>query len=300
MCRGPLNTMPAGERRQVTFLFADLVNFTQLVRRLDPEELIDIMASYQRAIDSAVTRFGGHVARFEGDGIAAFFGYPVANEDAASAAIRAARAIVDAVQEIQRQIGSSNSIELAVRAAVTTGLVVAGPTPGRNRLEDTSFVGSAPNLAARMQHLAAPNEVVVAESTRRIAGEAFIWFDGGVHSLKGFDDPVRIYRVVDEGAATTRLERRLGHSLTRMVDRASELRILLDRWDWAVEGNTQIVLVSGDPGIGKSRFLRAVADRLAGGIPHILLSLQCSPMHANTALLSICRIAPAHGGTDPE
>jgi class 3 adenylate cyclase len=284
VCGSPLGTTPAGERRQVTFLFADLVNFTQLVRRLDPEELIDIMASYQRAIDSAVARFGGHVARFEGDGIAAFFGYPVAHEDAATAAIHAARAIVDAVQQIQREIGSSNSIELAVRAAVTTGLVVAGPTPGRSRLEDASFVGPAPNLAARMQHLAAPNEVVVAESTRRIAGEAFIWVDGGVHSLKGFDDLVRIYRVAGEGAATNRLERRLGQSLTPMVDRASELSILLDRWDWAVGGNTQIVLVSGDPGIGKSRLLRAFADRLAVVTPYTQLSLQCSPMHVNTAL----------------
>jgi class 3 adenylate cyclase len=283
-CGSTLGATAAGERRQVTFLVADLVNSTQLTRRLDPEDLIDIMSAYHQAIASEVARYGGRVARFEGDGMVAFFGYPMAHEDAATAAIHAGRAIIDAVREIQRQIGASRNVELAVRAAVTTGLVVTGATPGRSRLEDTSFVGLAPNLAARIQHLAAPNEIVVAELTRRIAREAFVWIDGGMHALRGFDDPVRIYRVAGEGARASRLERRLGQSPTPMVDRADELSTLLDRWDRVNAGNTQTVLVSGDPGIGKSRLLRAFADLLAAGAPYIRLSLQCSPMHVNTAL----------------
>jgi class 3 adenylate cyclase/predicted ATPase len=260
------------------------VNSTQLTSRLDPEELIDIMASYQRAIASAVARHNGHVARFEGDGMVAFFGYPMAHEDAATAAIHAGRAIVNAVRQIHREMCASRNVELAVRAAVTTGLVVTGATPGRPRLEDTSFVGSAPNLAARIQHLAAPNEVVVAESTRRIAGEAFVWVDEGAYELKGFDNPVRVYRVAGEGVGTSRLERRLGQSPTPMVDRTSELSTLLDRWERVLAGKTQIVLVCGDPGIGKSRLLSAFADRFAAGAPCTRLSLQCSPMHVNTAL----------------
>lgn len=283
-CGSILSTRASGERRQITFLFADMVNSTQLTRRLDPEELIDIMATYHQAIASAVARYGGRVARFEGDGMVAFFGYPMAHEDAATAAIQAGRAIIDAVRQIHRQIGAPRNIELSVRAAVTTGLVVTGTTPGRGRLEDTSFVGLAPNLAARIQQLAAPNEIVVAELTRRIAGEDFVWIDGGLHTLRGFDDPVRIYRVAGERASASRFERRLGQSPTPMVDRADELSALLDRWDRVNAGKTQTVLVSGDPGIGKSRLLRAFADLLAAGAPYIALSLQCSPMHMNTAL----------------
>jgi class 3 adenylate cyclase/predicted ATPase len=283
-CGSTLGTTTAGERRQVTFLFADMVNSTQLTRLLDPEELSDIMAAYYQATASAVSRYGGRVARFEGDGMVAFFGYPMAHEDAATAAIHAGRAIIDAVRQIHKQLCGSRSVELAVRAAVATGLVVTGATPGRSRLEDTSFVGLAPNLAARLQHLAAPDEIVVAELTRRIAGEAFVWIDGGMHVLKGFDDPIRIYRVAGEAAGASRLERRLGQSPTPMVDRTDELSTLLDRWDRVNTGKTQIVLISGDPGIGKSRLLRAFADRLAKGAPYIRLSLQCSPMHLNTAL----------------
>jgi class 3 adenylate cyclase/predicted ATPase len=284
VCGSPLGATPTGERRQVTFLFADLMNSTQLTHRLDPEELIDIMASYQRAIVSAVAHYGGRVARFDGDGVFAFFGYPMAHEDAATAAIHAGRAIVDAVRQIQRAIGVSRNVEFAVRAAVTTGLVVTGPTPGRGRLEDTTFIGSAPSLAARLQYLAAPNEVVVAESTRRIVGEAFVWDDGGMHELKGFNDSVRFYRVVGEGAVTSRLELRLRQSPTPMVNRNGELSTLFNHWDRAVAGKTQVVLVSGDPGIGKSRLLRAFADHLAAEAPSNRLSLQCSPMHVNTAL----------------
>jgi class 3 adenylate cyclase len=129
----------------------------------------------------------------------------MAHEDAATAAIHAGRSIIDAVRRIDQQMGASRTVEFAVRAAVTTGLVVTGATPGRSRLEDTSFVGLAPNLAARIQHLAAPNEIVVAELTRRIAGETFVWIDGGMHVLKGFDDPVRIYRVAGEVAGASRL-----------------------------------------------------------------------------------------------
>ena len=284
VCGSALGATTSGERRQITFLFADLVNSTQLTRLLDPEELIDIMAAYQEATASAVSRYGGHVARFEGDGMVAFFGYPMAHEDAATAAIHAGRSIIDAVRRIDQQMGASRTVEFAVRAAVTTGLVVTGATPGRSRLEDTSFVGLAPNLAARIQHLAAPNEIVVAELTRRIAGETFVWIDGGMHVLKGFDDPVRIYRVAGEVTGASRLERRLGQSPTPMVNRTDELSKLLDCWDQVNVGKPQVVLVSGDPGIGKSRLLRAFADRLAIGAPYIRLSLQCSPMHVNTAL----------------
>ena len=278
-----LGFAPSGERRQVTFVFADLKDSTQLMERVDPEDLLDIMADYEKAITEEVERFHGHVAHFDGDGMLAFFGYPVAHEDAALEAVQAARAIVDAVRRIDTQRGHAQTVTLSVRVAVATGVVVTATVPGKARVEDTSFIGSAPNLAMRLQQLADPNQVVAAASTRRIVGEAFTWLDAGLHSLKGFERPVRVYRVAGDGGATTRLERRLGRALTPMVNRAEELTKLLGCWERAKAGSTQVVLVSGDPGIGKSRLLKAFDEQLAQ-TPHLRLSLQCSSLLANTAL----------------
>ena len=278
-----LGFAPSGERRQVTFVFADLVNSTQLMEHVDPEDLLDIMADYEKAMTAAVERFEGHVAHFDGDGMLAFFGYPVANEDAAIDAVHAARAVIGAVCRIDAQMGRAKGITLAVRAAVATGVVVTAPLTGKVRVEETSFIGSAPNLAMRLQQLADPNQVVASTSTRQIVGDAFTWLDAGLHALKGFDHPVRLYRVVGEGAATNRLERRLGRIFTPMVNRDEELSTLVECWERAKAGKTQVVLVSGDPGIGKSRLLQTFGEHLAEA-PHLCFALQCSSLLSNTAL----------------
>ena len=264
-------------------MFADLVESTQLMERVDPEDLLDIMADYEKAIAKEVVRFRGHVAHFDGDGMLAFFGYPVAHEDAATEAVQAARAIVDAVRRIDTQRGHAQTVTLSVRVAVATGVVVTATIAGKDRVEETSFIGSAPNLAMRLQQVAEPNQVVAAASTRRIVGEAFTWLDAGLHTLKGFDQAVRVYRVAGEGDVSSRLERRRGRALTPMVNRDEELTNLFGCWERAKAGRTQVVLVCGDPGIGKSRLLQAFNEQLAE-TPYLRLRLQCSSLLVNTAL----------------
>ena len=267
------------ERRQLTVAFVDLVGSTELSRRLDPEEMSELTRTYQNLVAGEVTRFEGHVAKYMGDGVLAYFGWPRAHEDAAERAVRAGLAIAAAVPGIAAPAGE----RLAVRVGIATGPVVVGDLIGSGEARERAVVGETPNLAARLQALAEPGAVVVAEGTRRLLGGLFALRDLGAVRLKGFAEPVRAIAVAGEGAAEGRFEALHAAGLTPLVGRKHELALLLDRWEQAKEGEGQVILLSGEAGIGKSRLVRALRERLAGE-PHTWLGQFCSPQHVNTAL----------------
>src|SRR3954447_2806665 len=239
----------AAQRRQLTVMFVDLVGSTALSGRLDPEEMHEILESYQDAVSAEVTRFGGHVAKYMGDGVLAYFGWPRAYEDAAERAVRAGLAAAGAVCLLR--VGEGEA--LAARVGIATGLVVIGHFAGRDAAHEEAVAGETPNLAARLQELAEPGAVVVAESTRRLLGDLFEFEDLEPRALRGFTEPVRGWRVLGEGRAEGRFEALHGSQLTPFVGRDPELDLLLERWKRARAGEGQVVLLGGEPGIGKSR-----------------------------------------------
>src|SRR3954447_607874 len=267
------------ERRQLTVMFVDLVGSTALSRRLDPEEMSGVLRAFQDAVAGCVARFEGHVAKFLGDGVLCYFGWPRAHEDAAERAVRAALLLDEALGRLATPDGEM----LVCRVGIATGPVVVGELIGRGTAAEEAVVGETPNLAARLQGLAEPGAVVVAEGTRRLLGGLFALADVGPCTLKGFAEPVRAWRVIGEGAAEGRFDARQAGAATPLFGREHELGLLLDRWKRAKDGEGQVALLSGEPGIGKSRLVRALQERLVGE-PHTVLSQFCSPYHANTAL----------------
>ena len=290
---GPVDVrLPAGqtrpatpseaERRQLTVMFVDLVGSTALASGRDPEELRDLIQGYQNTVAGEITRFAGHVAKLLGDGVLAYFGWPRAHEDDAERAVRAGLRVTEAVAVLRERGGAP----LAARVGIATGLVVVGELIGEGEARERAVIGETPNLAARLQGLAEPGSVVIAESTRRLLGEAFVYRDLGAVHLKGFPEPVRAWHVVGEGTAESRFEAQHGASATALVGRDQELALLLDRWQQAKEGEGRIVLLGGEPGIGKSRLVRALRDQLSDA-PHTSLSHFCSPFHTNSALYPV-------------
>jgi class 3 adenylate cyclase len=278
----PTPVSPEAERRQLTVMFADLVGSTALAARLDPEEMRDVIRAYQDAVAGAVARFGGHIAKFMGDGVLCYFGWPTAHEDAAERAVRAALAIVAAVKTLPMAAAE----RLAARVGIATGLVVVGDLVGTDEARERTVIGETPNLAARLQGLAAPGQVIVAEGTRHLVGGLFELEDLGEHWLKGFGEPVRAHRVIRPGRAVGRFEALHGASLIPMVGREQEIALLLDRWRQAKAGEGQVVLISGEPGIGKSRLVQAFRQELSGE-RHLALRHFCSPYHTNSALYPV-------------
>ncbi|MEK1852186.1 MAG: adenylate/guanylate cyclase domain-containing protein [Phyllobacterium sp.] len=270
------------ERRQLTVMFADLVGSTALSARLDPEEMSEIIRGYQNCCAGEITRFEGHIAKFMGDGLLAYFGWPQAHEDDAERAARAGLAVVAAVAQLQ----APNGKPLAARVGIATALVVVGELIGDKEARERAVVGEAPNLAARLQGLARPGRVVVAERTRRLLGDLFEFEDLGPQSLKGFDTAVGAFSVRGEGRAESRFEAFHTGALTPLIGREQELALLLERWSRAVEGEGQVILLSGEPGIGKSRIVRALRENLANE-SYIPLSNYCSPYHTNSALYPV-------------
>jgi class 3 adenylate cyclase len=266
------------ERRQLTVMFCDLVDSTVLATRLDPEDWREILAAYAARASEVVHRFGGFLARFLGDGVLAYFGYPQAQEDDAERALRAALALVDTISRLKVP-----SALLHVRIGIATGLVVVGDLVKAVGGQEHEVVGETPNLAARLQAVGGPNTVVVAANTRQLVGDLFEFRDLGALHLKGFAEPVLAWQVLGTSTVDSRFEALRTSSLTPLVGREDELELLMLRWRRAKAGDGQIMLLAGEPGIGKSRIVAAFGDALQED-PHIKMRFFCSPHHQDSAL----------------
>ncbi len=268
------------ERRQVTVMFSDLVGSTALSTRMDPEDLREVISAYQRCVADTVRRFGGFVARYMGDGVLIYFGYPAAHEDDAERAVRAGLALIDAVAALPAPE------PLQVRIGAATGMVVVGDLVGSGEAQEHDIVGETPNLAARLQAIAEPNTVVIAEATRRLLGNLFELRDLGPKELKGIAAPVTAFAVLWASSVESRFEAMHPGALTALVGREEELELLLRRWARAKTGEGQVVLLSGEAGIGKSRLSAALMEAIAAE-PHTRLRYFCSPQHTDSAFYPI-------------
>ena len=275
--RGPTLKQDA-ERRQLTVVFCDLVGSTALSAQLDPEEMREVMRVYQNACARMIARFEGHVAKYLGDGVLAYFGWPRAHEDEPERAVRAGLTLAEGISRLTTPAGAP----LAGRVGIATGLVVVGDLIGEGASQEQAVVGDTPNLAARLQAIAAPGQVVIAEATRRLLGAGFDLQDLGYQEVKGLARPVGAFAVTGERAVASRFEAMAGAPMP-MVGRDQELALLLERWALAKAGEGQGVLLVGEAGIGKSRIVRALLDALVDE-PHNRIRYQCSPYHRDSAL----------------
>jgi class 3 adenylate cyclase/predicted ATPase len=270
------STPAEAERRQLTVMFCDLVGSTMLSTRFDPEDLREIVGAYHRCVADTVCRFNGFVAKYMGDGVLVYFGYPEAHEDDAERAVQAGLAVIDAIGQV------ATPEQLNVRLGIATGLVVVGDLIGTGAAQERGVVGETPNLAARLQALAQPGSLVIAEGTRRQIGALFAIEDLGPQNLPGFAEPQRCWRVVGESGVLSRFEA-LRSEATPLVGRDEELDLLLRRWQQARAGNGCVVLISGEPGIGKSRLV-AVLSQHVESEQHTRLRYFCSAYHQDSAL----------------
>ena len=268
------------ERRQVTVMFSDLVGSTALSARMDPEDLREVISAYQKCVAETVQRFGGFVAKYMGDGVLIYFGYPQAHEDDAERAVRAGLELIAAVKDLKTHAA------LQTRVGIATGLVVVGDLIGSGASQEQAIVGETPNLAARLQGVAEPNSVVIAESTRKLLGNLFELEDLGARDVKGIAGPVRAWAALRPASVESRFDALHASGLTDLVGREEELDLLLRRWSKAKTGEGQVVLLSGEAGIGKSRLTAALLERLATE-PHTRLRYFCSPQHTDSALYPI-------------
>jgi class 3 adenylate cyclase/predicted ATPase len=282
------------ERRQLTVLFCDLVDSTGLAAKLDPEDLSGVILKFQHTCASVISMLDGNIAKFMGDGILAYFGYPQAHEDDAERAVRAGLDLVAKIGQLLLPTGEP----LQVRIGIATGLVIVGETIGEGASREQAAIGETPNLAARLQSIASPNTVVVAASTRRLLGGIFACEDLGAHNLKGLSERIRAWRVTGERAVESRFDARHSGRLTQFVGRRQEIQRLMDLWTRARNGDGQVALLCGEAGIGKSRTTKMLQDRI-GRQPHITIQYQCSPYHSNSPFYPIvCQLEHA-AGFDP-
>ena len=268
------------ERRQVTVMFSDLVGSTALSARMDPEDLREVISAYQKCVAEIIQRFGGFVAKYMGDGVLIYFGYPQAHEDDAERAVRSGLELVAAVGALKTHT------PLQTRVGIATGLVVVGDLIGSGASQEQAIVGETPNVAARLQGVAEPNSVVIAETTRRLVGNLFELQDLGAQDLKGISGPVGAWAALRPASVESRFDALHATGLTELVGREKELDLLLRRWSKAKTGEGQVVLLSGEPGIGKSRLTAALMEHLADE-PHTRLRYFCSPQHTDSALYPI-------------
>ena len=275
---GPARPDRPAQRRQLTILFCDLVGSTTLAARLDPEDLTALLALYHRTVSEVAEKFGGFIAKYMGDGVLVYFGYPQAHEDDAERAIRCGLELVGRVRQLDRA-----SSGLDARIGIATGLVVVGELVGTGDAQEHGVVGKTPNLAARLQGEASPGGIVVSEATRRLAGDWFAYHDLGSRVLKGIDEPVPIIEVTGELPAESRFAAIRAAHLTPFVGRDHEIALLLDRWRLSVEGEGQVVVLSGEAGIGKSRIAEQLRERIGAG-DCLRIRYQCSPYHTDSAL----------------
>src|SRR3974390_14415 len=268
------------ERRQVTVMFSDLVGSTALSARMDPEDLREVISAYQKCVAETVQRFGGFVANYMGDGVLVYFGYPKAHEDDAERVVQAGLELIAAVTALK------TSVSLQTRVGVATGLVVVGDLVGSGETLESGIVGETPNLAARLQGIAEPNTVVIAQGTRKLVGNLFELEDLGTKDLKGIAGPVQAWAALRPRVVESRFEALHATGATELVGREEEREILLRRWSRAKSGEGQVVLLSGEAGIGKSRLTAALLERLATE-PHTRLRYFCSPQHTDSAFYPI-------------
>jgi class 3 adenylate cyclase len=278
------------ERRQLSIMFCDLVGSTSLSTRLDPEDLRAVISTYHRCCTELIEQKGGFVAKYMGDGVLAYFGYPHAHEHDAERAVQAGLALVETAPKLDTAAG----VPLQVRIGIATGLVVVGDLIGKGAAQEQAVVGETPNLAARLQALAEPGAVVISSTTRKLIGGLFEYRDLGAVALKGFVENVPAWQVLGAGAAESRFEA-LRAAGTPLVGRAEEIELLTRRWEQAKAGNGCVVLLSGEPGVGKSRIAQTVVERLSGE-PHTRLRYFCSPHHQDSPLYpSIAQLKRAAG-----
>ena len=282
-----LKSQDAAERRQVTVMFSDLVGSTALSARMDPEDLREVISAYQKCVAETVRRSGGFVAK--GDGVLVYFGYPQAHEDDAERAVRAGLELISAVA------GLKTSAALQIRVGIATGLVVIGDLIGAGSAQEQAIVGETPNLAARLQGIAEPNTVVIADGTRKLLGNLFELEDLGAKDLKGIVGSVHAWAALRASSVESRFEALHAAGLTALVGREEELELLLRRWSRVKTGEGQVVLLSGEAGIGKSRLTAALLEHLAAE-PHTRLRYFCSPQHTDSASYPVVSLlAPVYG-----
>jgi class 3 adenylate cyclase/predicted ATPase len=268
------------ERRQITVMFSDLVGSTALSARMDPEDLREVISAYQKCVRGVVLRYGGFIAKYMGDGVLVYFGYPAAHEDDAERAVRAGLELVAAVGALKTRAS------LQTRVGIATGLVVVGDLVGSGEAQERGIVGETPNLAARLQGIAEPNTVVAAESTRRLLANLFELREFGARDLKGVAEPVRAWVALRPSTVESRFDALHAGGLTALVGREEETELLLRRWSRAKGGEGQVVLLSGEPGIGKSRLTAALMESVVPE-PHTRLRYFCSPQHTDSAFYPI-------------
>jgi class 3 adenylate cyclase len=271
------------ERRHLTVMFCDLVGSTELSQTLDPEDLRDLMRAFQDRCAGAVSRFDGFVARYMGDGLLVYFGYPRALEDAPERSVRAGLEVVSAMDGLRHEFGDASRTTLAVRVGIATGTVVVGDIVGEGASAESAVVGETPNLAARLQGEAQPDQIVIADATRRLLGDRFQLVDLGSRDLKGIAKPAHLWGV--DGELTSR-SMHVGAGSGPVVGREEELAVLSRAWDATRHGQGQVVLLSGEPGIGKSRLVESLRERIAGD-PFVWTSIRCSPHHTQSAFFPV-------------
>jgi class 3 adenylate cyclase len=274
---------PEAERRQLTVLFCDLVDSTVLSSQLDPEDLREVVRAYQDTCAKVIARFEGHIAQYLGDGLLVYFGYPLAHEDDAQRAVRVGLGILEALGQLNTRLTHERGVHLAVRLGCHTGLVVVGDIGGGTRQEQLAL-GETPNLAARLQGIAAPNTLVISAATLPLLGGFFVCQSLGTPPLRGIAQPLEVYQVLYESMARSRLEAAGSTGLTPLVGREQEMGLLRERWAQVKEGVGQVVLLSGEAGIGKSRLVHMLTEQVAREPQAWLTPCQCSPYYQNTAL----------------
>src|ERR671931_567576 len=274
---------PEAERRQLTVLFCDLVDSTALASQLDPEELREVVRAYQAACAKVIARFEGHIAQYLGEGLLVYFGYPQAHEDDPQRAVRAGLGIIEALGQLNSHLRQEREVHLAVRLGSHTGLVVVGDVGGGTRQEQLAL-GETPNLAARLQGIATPNTLVISAATFQLLGGFFACQPLGTPLLKGIAQPLEVYQVLSESTVRSRLDVAGSTGLTPLVGREQEVGLLLERWAQVKDGLGQVVLLSGEAGIGKSRLVQVLKEQVASEPQAWLTPCQCSPYHQHSAL----------------
>jgi TOMM system kinase/cyclase fusion protein len=279
--------LPGAERRQLTVMFCDLVDSTALSERIDPEDLRAVLRDYQAVCAKVIRRFEGYVAKYLGDGLLVYFGYPQAHEDDAMRAVHAGLGIVEAMERLNARIQQERGVKLDIRLGIHTGLVVAGDMDRSENLEERAIVGAAPNIAARIQSFAEPNTLVISEATHRLIQGYFQCLDIGDVPLKGISQPIPLYRVLYASVARSRLDVAGSKGLTPLVGREREVARMLEAWHQARAGNGQALVISGEAGIGKSRLVQKLKEHVARDTQSWLTECRCSPYQQNTALYPV-------------